>query len=437
MDGKNFDELTRSLATSRSRRSVLRGLIGGGAALVAMRAGSSQAASKVLICHYPPGNPGNVHVISVSANAVAAHVANHGDTVLGTVESCTDCGDVCTAVDACTPAECTADGCNTASVCTDVDTCTPAACVDGACNTTSACTDVDTCTPAACVDGACNAKSACTAVDTCTPAACVDGSCNQVTSCQDVDTCTPAACVDGSCNQVTSCQDVDTCTPAACVDGSCNQVTSCQDVDTCTPAACVDGSCNAKSACIDVDACTPAECTDHGCNKTSSCKAVDACTPAECTDNGCNTVSACVSPNTCGGGGTINQCGCTSDCSGATCADLSNGCGGTCPVADQGTRSVTVSYSAGSNPDWCNVQFSLSGFAGCHQFAGTYTAKEGPQHDHLFPSPGCGPTGTTGMDGTVVQGSCSYVKNSKSSFGGSCVEIVIDGVSSGCPPVDC
>jgi len=33
---------------------------------------------KVLICHVPPGNPANAHVISVSANAVAAHLA-HGD----------------------------------------------------------------------------------------------------------------------------------------------------------------------------------------------------------------------------------------------------------------------------------------------------------------------------------------------------------------------
>ena len=33
---------------------------------------------KVLVCHVPPGNPANAHVISVSPNAVAAHFA-HGD----------------------------------------------------------------------------------------------------------------------------------------------------------------------------------------------------------------------------------------------------------------------------------------------------------------------------------------------------------------------
>ncbi|HLP51394.1 MAG TPA: T9SS type A sorting domain-containing protein [Chitinophagales bacterium] len=42
---------------------------------------------KVLICHIPPGNPANSHTLSVSANAIPAHLA-HGD-VLGA------CGAVC------------------------------------------------------------------------------------------------------------------------------------------------------------------------------------------------------------------------------------------------------------------------------------------------------------------------------------------------------
>ena len=39
-----------------------------------------QYEEKVLICHIPPGNPDNAHIISVSVNAVPAHVA-HGDPV--------------------------------------------------------------------------------------------------------------------------------------------------------------------------------------------------------------------------------------------------------------------------------------------------------------------------------------------------------------------
>jgi len=38
-----------------------------------------QYAEKVLICHIPPGNPENAHTISVSVNAVPAHLA-HGHT---------------------------------------------------------------------------------------------------------------------------------------------------------------------------------------------------------------------------------------------------------------------------------------------------------------------------------------------------------------------
>ena len=36
---------------------------------------------KVTICHIPPGNPENAHVITVGASAVPAHIANHGDNV--------------------------------------------------------------------------------------------------------------------------------------------------------------------------------------------------------------------------------------------------------------------------------------------------------------------------------------------------------------------
>jgi hypothetical protein len=36
--------------------------------------------SKVVICHYPPGNPGNRHTLVVDSSAVSAH-RGHGDTV--------------------------------------------------------------------------------------------------------------------------------------------------------------------------------------------------------------------------------------------------------------------------------------------------------------------------------------------------------------------
>jgi hypothetical protein len=42
--------------------------------------GDDEYREKVLICHRPPGNPGNAHTISVPPSAVPAHLA-HGDTL--------------------------------------------------------------------------------------------------------------------------------------------------------------------------------------------------------------------------------------------------------------------------------------------------------------------------------------------------------------------
>jgi hypothetical protein len=48
--------------------------------LLALAPLSVAQASKVVICHIPPGNPANAHDIEVSTNAVPAHLA-HGDTL--------------------------------------------------------------------------------------------------------------------------------------------------------------------------------------------------------------------------------------------------------------------------------------------------------------------------------------------------------------------
>jgi hypothetical protein len=42
---------------------------------------SLQGQDKVTICHRPDGNPANQHEITVGESAVAAHVAEHGDSV--------------------------------------------------------------------------------------------------------------------------------------------------------------------------------------------------------------------------------------------------------------------------------------------------------------------------------------------------------------------
>ncbi|HSS78396.1 MAG TPA: calcium-binding EGF-like domain-containing protein, partial [Thermoanaerobaculia bacterium] len=50
---------------------------------------ASAGSAKVVICHVPPGNPGNAHTITVSEAAVAAHLG-HGDH-LGSCESGNSC----------------------------------------------------------------------------------------------------------------------------------------------------------------------------------------------------------------------------------------------------------------------------------------------------------------------------------------------------------
>jgi hypothetical protein len=111
MDGRGFDDLVRRLATGRSRRSVLRGVIGGGAALAATKAGTSLAAlnDKVDICHFD----GTTYKRkSISESAVPEHLG-HGDFRY---------------IDCCTTADCPTGACQAGSCCASG---APGGCGDG------------------------------------------------------------------------------------------------------------------------------------------------------------------------------------------------------------------------------------------------------------------------------------------------------------------
>jgi hypothetical protein len=142
MDGRNFDDLARKLATGVSRRTVLRGLIGGGAALGGLRGARAMAASKVTICHFPPGNPGNLQLIEVGSGAVSEHLA-HGDTVYG--GCCVDADCPAMSGDCGVLAGCQADGSGTSS-CVYADE--SAICDDG-----DACNGAESCQQTFCVPG--------------------------------------------------------------------------------------------------------------------------------------------------------------------------------------------------------------------------------------------------------------------------------------------
>jgi hypothetical protein len=81
----------------------------------------ARAGDKVTLCHFPPGNPGNFHTISVSPSAAEAHIANHGD-VPG---ECCAIDDVCDDGDACTANFCSDNVCTSEPVdCDDGNPCT-------------------------------------------------------------------------------------------------------------------------------------------------------------------------------------------------------------------------------------------------------------------------------------------------------------------------
>ncbi len=234
--------------------------------------GAPAWAAKVTICHVPPGNPSNFHTITISDNALPAHLG-HGDLV-GACSA--NCGQLCDDGNACTIDACDAGGhcaathppvnCNDSNACT-TDSCNPATgcasapktCVDG-----NLCT-VDSCDP---ITGNCVFPPvACPIDQTCNPA---NGNCESTA----VDNCLSDPCFRGTCvsqpNGFTcqcppgytgdSCDiDIDECESNPCLNGDCtDQVNSYQ-------CSCLPGftgpNCEIEASptynCTDRNPCTP------------------------------------------------------------------------------------------------------------------------------------------------------------------------------------
>lgn len=110
MDPHRFDELARTLGAAHSRRGVMRALRAGALGIVGLtglsREAAARPAGKVTICHLD-NDLGVYKQLSVSENAVRAHLA-HGDGILNDdANHCGICGNVCP-----TPA-------NSTATCTD------------------------------------------------------------------------------------------------------------------------------------------------------------------------------------------------------------------------------------------------------------------------------------------------------------------------------
>ncbi len=352
----------------------------------------ARQSDKVEVCHRPPDDPSNYHTISVSANAVAAHLA-HGD-LLGPCE--TQCPALCDDGNACTidsgvwdagarrcaclqtPVVCGAsDQCHDAGVC-DPGTglCSNPPKPDGAaCSDGNVCTRTDTCQAGTCVGASpvvCTASDQCHDAGACDPATGVcsnpakpDGAaCNDGNACTQADTCRAGTCEGASpvvCTASDQCRDAGTCDPATGVcsnpakpDGAaCNDGNACTQVDACEAGTCVGVSpvvCAASDQCLDAGSCDPATgvCSNPAkpdgaaCSDGNACTQVDACEAGTCLGR---------SPVVCAASDQCHEAGTCDPATGA-CSDPARPDGATCDDGDPATAGehCTAGVCGGGEP---------------------------------------------------------------------------------------
>jgi hypothetical protein len=307
MDGNRFDALTRSLATPRSRRAVVRTLAGSAAGGLIALAGRRPAGAD--LCKGTGKEcKKNIQCCSGSCAPPTASISTHGS---GSV--CCPAGQVQYPVGACcTPTTCAAQGKNCGQIsdgCGGTLTC-------GSCTAPQTCggggvTNVCDCTPTTCAA----AGAECGAI--------ADG-CGDTLTCPD--TClAPETCGGGLDPHPNRCG----CTPAACQPGQCGAVP-----DGCgTQLSC--GGC-------DTGQCLSCDETSHAC--VSRCTAPRLCSGGNCKlpdgETGCVDDEDCVSglcaAGTCqtGPGGEGASCDSDTDCAdGRTCVDSGFGFGVCCASA--------------------------------------------------------------------------------------------------------
>ncbi|MBO6933425.1 MAG: hypothetical protein JJ863_00570 [Deltaproteobacteria bacterium] len=239
----------------------------------------------------------------------------------------------------CTPMNCTAGPCQTAScdgdlcvrtnLCGGAEICCGGSCVPAGCDDGNPCTD-DSCGAGGCVNAnnsdPCSDGNACTVGDQCSGGSCGAGAarnCNDANPCTN-DSCNPSSgCVNANntatCNDGNACTINDRCSGGSCEGGgalNCNDANPCTN-DSCNPSSgCVNANntatCNDGNACTINDRCSGGSCGGGGalnCNDSNPC-----------TNDSCNTSTGCVNTNntaTCNDG---NACTINDRCSGGSCS---------------------------------------------------------------------------------------------------------------------
>jgi hypothetical protein len=122
---------------------------------------------------------------------------------------------------------------------------------------------------------------------------------------------------------------------------------------------------------FDLGACVGEEPEAPGCDRLDECPANVTCGTIADGCGGLLQCGTCTAPDTCGGGGTPNQCGssCTlTTCSaeGATCGVIGDGCGGTLPC---GTCPQGTTCGGGGTPNVCGTPACIP--RSCQSFGAT------------------------------------------------------------------
>jgi len=216
------------------------------------------APTNLKVCHLPPDNPENYHTITISEDALNAHLA-HGDLAGGcfmNAEALCDDGNPCTVDGMDTETEtCRVDkptvNCDDGNLCT-TDSCDPAS---GCQSVPVACDDGDACTVDACseFDGQCTGTPIdCGPLGVCLPETgqcdgpCAGITCDPIGQCYEAGECVwPGECVTGvPVANGTACDDGDDRTiEDSCFQGRCEGICSGQ---TGYPCYVLGGGCRAQ-----------------------------------------------------------------------------------------------------------------------------------------------------------------------------------------------